>query len=85
IRQVRGDGPSASWQARSPMPGTVVSVPVGVGDAIEAGAVVAVVEAMKMEHSLRAPASGVVTAVAVAAGDQVRLDEVLVAVDQVEE
>jgi acetyl-CoA/propionyl-CoA carboxylase biotin carboxyl carrier protein len=37
---------------------------------------VVVVEAMKMEHTLRAPADGVVELL-VAAGDQVRLDQVL--------
>ena len=42
------------------MPGTVVSVPVSDGDAVEAGQVLASVEAMKMEHQLVAPLAGTV-------------------------
>ncbi|WP_448641513.1 acetyl/propionyl/methylcrotonyl-CoA carboxylase subunit alpha [Geodermatophilus sp. URMC 63] len=60
----------------SPMPGSVIAVPVTDGQAVAAGEPVVVVEAMKMEHTLRAPADGVVELL-VAAGDQVRLDQVL--------
>jgi biotin carboxyl carrier protein len=52
----------------APMPGLVVRVAVSVGERVEAGAGLVVVEAMKMENELRAPQSGVVTAVHVAAG-----------------
>jgi biotin carboxyl carrier protein len=48
---------------------------------VEAGDPLVVVEAMKMEHTLRAPAAGEVTQVRVAAGEQVRLDAELIAVD----
>ncbi len=48
---------------RSPAPAVVVSIPVAVGDEIDAGDVVAVVEAMKMETSLTAPFRGRVRAV----------------------
>ncbi|MGI9197213.1 MAG: acetyl/propionyl/methylcrotonyl-CoA carboxylase subunit alpha [Candidatus Nanopelagicales bacterium] len=71
--------------ARSPMPGSVVSVAVVEGDRVAEGDVLAVVEAMKMEHAVRAAAPGVVRTVHVAVGDQVRLDEALVAVDHPEE
>ena len=81
LRAVSGAGHTGTWQARSPMPGTVVAVPLAVGAPVAAGEVVAVVEAMKMEHSLRAPADGVVAAISVSVGDQVRLDDVLVRVD----
>ncbi len=60
----------------SPMPGSVIAVPVSDGQAVAAGDPVVVVEAMKMEHTLRAPADGVVELL-VAAGDQVALDQVL--------
>ena len=83
LRAVRDDGHSGTWHARSPMPGAIVALPVGVGDAVSAGETVVVVEAMKMEHALRAPADGVVTAVMASVGDQVRLDEVLVHVEPV--
>jgi propionyl-CoA carboxylase alpha chain len=55
----------------APMPGTVVRVAVAVGDAVEAGAPIVVLEAMKMEHVVAAPAAGVVAALAVQAGQTV--------------
>ena len=51
---------AADPEVRSPMPGTVVSVPVGDGDAVAAGQVLLSVEAMKMEHQLVAEVSGTV-------------------------
>ncbi|HEY2532853.1 MAG TPA: biotin carboxylase N-terminal domain-containing protein [Xanthobacteraceae bacterium] len=56
---------------RSPMYGKMLQVFVGVGDSVEAGQRLLVIEAMKMEHTLRAPFAGVVTQVAVVAGAQV--------------
>jgi acetyl-CoA/propionyl-CoA carboxylase biotin carboxyl carrier protein len=66
------------WVARSPMPGTVIDVGVTVGDTVDEGDALAVVEAMKMEHTVRAPGRGTVTAVATSAGGRVPLDAVLV-------
>ncbi len=66
------------WAARSPMPGAVIAVSVGVGDVVEEGAALAVVEAMKMEHTVRAPGRGTVTSVAASPGARVPLDAVLV-------
>jgi acetyl/propionyl-CoA carboxylase alpha subunit len=56
---------------RSPMPGLVLDVRAQPGDRVEAGTVLVVLEAMKMEHSLGAPWSGTVSAVAVKPGDRV--------------
>ena len=55
----------------APMPGKVLSVAVKAGDAVQKGQVLAVLEAMKMEHSITAPRDGTVGEVMVAAGDQV--------------
>ena len=55
----------------APMPGKVLEVGVEPGQRVEAGRVLMVLEAMKMEHRVQAPADGTVTAVLVAAGDQV--------------
>ena len=63
------------------MPGAVIAVDVAVGDVVEAGAPLAVVEAMKMEHTLRAPGRGSVTRVAVSPGARVALDAVLVEIE----
>jgi acetyl-CoA/propionyl-CoA carboxylase biotin carboxyl carrier protein len=75
----RGES-AAHPELRSPMPGTVVAVPVADGARVASGDTVVVVEAMKMEHRLVAPAAGTVT-VQVAPGDLVRLDQVVARVD----
>ncbi|WP_426624625.1 biotin carboxylase N-terminal domain-containing protein [Leifsonia sp. McL0607] len=72
---------AAHPEVRSPMPGTVVAVPVASGVTVAAGDTVAVVEAMKMEHRLVAPTAGVVT-VSVAPGDLVKLDQLVAVVDE---
>jgi 3-methylcrotonyl-CoA carboxylase alpha subunit len=64
----------------APMPGKVVKILVAVGDAVEAHAAVMVLEAMKMEHTVRAPAPGTVHAIHVAVGDQVDSERVLAVV-----
>jgi 3-methylcrotonyl-CoA carboxylase alpha subunit len=61
-----GDG-----AVKAPMHGRVLEVLVAAGDRVEGGQRLAVIEAMKMEHTLRAPFAGVVTEVPVAAGAQV--------------
>lgn len=63
-------------EIRSPMPGSVIAVPVTTGATVAAGAPVVIVEAMKMEHSLTAPVAGTVE-ILVAPGTQVRLDQPL--------
>jgi 3-methylcrotonyl-CoA carboxylase alpha subunit len=55
----------------APMPGRVVRVAVSTGDTVREGDVLAVLEAMKMEHRLLAARDGVVGEVSVRAGDQV--------------
>jgi acetyl-CoA/propionyl-CoA carboxylase biotin carboxyl carrier protein len=73
---------TADPEVRSPMPGTVVSVAVGNGDAVEAGQVLLSVEAMKMEHQLVAEVAGTVHT-AVKAGDLVKADQVLATIHAV--
>jgi pyruvate carboxylase subunit B len=60
------------------MPGTIVDVRVKVGDHVEAGGGILVIEAMKMENEIQAPKSGVVISVHVKKGDSVVPDETLV-------
>jgi 3-methylcrotonyl-CoA carboxylase alpha subunit len=67
-----GQGTSESGgRLTAPMPGKVISIAVKAGEAVKKGQLLAIMEAMKMEHSLNAPADGVVTEVLYAAGDQV--------------
>ncbi|WP_436776572.1 acetyl/propionyl/methylcrotonyl-CoA carboxylase subunit alpha [Yinghuangia sp. YIM S09857] len=70
-----------SGSLTAPMPGVVVRVLVSVGETVAAGQPVAVLEAMKMEHTLRSPADGVVTQLLVVEGAQVDDGAVLVVVD----
>ncbi len=69
---------------RSPAPAVVVSIPVAVGDEVDAGGVVAVVEAMKMETSLTAPFRGRVRAVLAGTNVLVAAQAPLVALEPLE-
>ena len=62
----------------APMPGRVTALAVAEGDAVEEGARLAVMEAMKMEHVLRAPRAGTVAEIGADAGDQVEAGALLV-------
>jgi acetyl-CoA/propionyl-CoA carboxylase biotin carboxyl carrier protein len=62
---------------RSPMPGTVLAVKAAAGDRVSSGQPLVIVEAMKMEHTVRAPVDGVVAELTVVPGQQVGLDETL--------
>jgi propionyl-CoA carboxylase alpha chain len=64
----------------APMPASVVRVEVDEGVAVPAGTPIVVLEAMKMEHTVRAPVDGVVTAILVAAGQQIDSGQVLAVV-----
>jgi 3-methylcrotonyl-CoA carboxylase alpha subunit len=55
----------------APMPGKLVSFAVKAGDAVKAGQTLAVMEAMKMEHTIAAPKDGIVSEILYAPGDQV--------------
>jgi len=70
------DEHSGDAELTSPMPGSVVAVGVQDGQPVDAGTVVATVEAMKMEHALAAPVDGVVELL-VAVGDQVKVGQPL--------
>jgi propionyl-CoA carboxylase alpha chain len=70
----------ASGSLLAPMPGTVVSVLVEAGQQVEAGQPVLVLEAMKMQHTVRAPGPGTVTEIDVRPGAQVAAGEVLAVV-----
>ena len=69
--------PDTSNLLLCPMPGVVVSVLVEEGQTVEDGQALAVVEAMKMENTLRAESKCVVAKINAAAGDNLAVDEVI--------
>ncbi|MEU9477327.1 biotin carboxylase N-terminal domain-containing protein [Streptomyces sp. NPDC048191] len=75
------DGAAGGDAVTSPMPGTVVQLPVAVGDLVQQGDTVAIVEAMKMENRILAPVSGVVEEIRCALADIVSADQVLVVIE----
>ncbi len=66
-----GESAAEGGRLTAPMPGKVVSFAVKSGDAVTKGQPLAVMEAMKMEHTIAAPADGVVQELLYAPGDQV--------------
>ena len=70
---VAGDGE----KVLAPMPGTVLGVKVNVGDAVKAGDVMIVLEAMKMENDIVAPCDGTVKQILVQKTSTVNTDDVL--------
>ena len=71
-------GPTGPAPIIAPMPGLIVRVNVSVGDRVEAGQGLVVMEAMKMENELRAIAAGTVKSVAVSPGTAVEKGALLV-------
>ncbi len=77
-------GPPGTTALPAPMQGRVVALSVAVGDAVAAGAQVAVLEAMKMEHLVTADAAGYVRAVVAVVGDNVAPGQPLVFIEPAE-
>ena len=73
--------PAHAGHLSAPMSGTIVAVHVSVGEAVERGAPLLVLEAMKMEHTIAAPAAGKVSAIHFRTGDQVREGADLIEID----
>ena len=74
----RGKAPSSGGVVRAPMPGLVVRVEVAVGQQVETGAGLVVVEAMKMENVLRAIQDGTVKTLHAKAGDSLKVDQKII-------
>ena len=87
--ETAGEAPAAADTAnvntnnaiKAPLPGTIVEVKVAVGDEVQAGDVVVVLEAMKMANNLEAEKSGKVTAILVQQGQSVMEDDALVVIE----
>ncbi len=66
----------------APMPGSVIELRCAVGDTVDAGQVLVVLEAMKMEHHITAPFAGTVTVLPIAVGDQVENGALLLTIEE---
>ena len=73
---VAGDGEVVA----SPMPGTILDIKVNVGDTVASGAVLLILEAMKMENEIMAPVAGTVKSITVSKGASVNSGDVLVVI-----
>ena len=80
IRELSGAsaGPSGPAPLKAPMPGLIVRVNVQVGDTVQAGQGLVVMEAMKMENELRAQAAGKVRSIIVSPGTAVEKGALLI-------
>ena len=73
-----GGGPA---DVVAPMPGSILTVHVSAGAAVEAGDPIVTLEAMKMEHAVVAPVAGVVAELPARAGDQVTRGQLLAVIE----
>ena len=72
--------PAAGNALKAPLPGTITSINVKVGDTVAVGDVVIVLEAMKMQNNIEAEYAGTVTAINVTPGDSVMEGSVLLTI-----
>ncbi len=72
---------AAGHQVKSPLPGTILSVNIKVGDSVKASDTVVVLEAMKMENAIHAGRDGVVASINVNPGDSVLEGASLITID----
>lgn len=70
-------GTAGSTKIESPMPGTILSINVNVGDTVEAGQAIIILEAMKMENEIVAPKAGKITSVNTTKGSSVNSGDLL--------
>ena len=79
-----GEENAAVGSLKSPMPGQVVAFKVAIGDTVKKGEPLAVIEAMKIEHTITAPTDGVVAELLFGAGDLVADGDELLRIDSQE-
>lgn len=70
-------GETGAVEITTPLQGTVVRIPVKVGDSVKQGQSVCVIETLKMENDVPAPKDGVIASILVHSGDSVKTDAVI--------
>ena len=76
--RIAPSAPSSGYAVKCPLPGTVLSVKVQVGDKVASGQTLVVLEAMKMENNIDSDRAGVVKSIKVNRGDSVLEGDVLI-------
>ena len=84
-RSAAGSSNDPPGKISTPLAGVLIEARVAVGDTIEAGEAVIVIEAMKMQNEIQAPLPGTVTAIHFAAGARVEKGEVVLEYDVTED
>ncbi|MDG5800330.1 biotin/lipoyl-binding protein [Marinilabiliaceae bacterium ANBcel2] len=69
---------SAGIQVKAPLPGSIIKINVNVGDTVNKGDTLLIMDAMKMENAIQAEKAGTVKSIKVKAGDNVMQDAVLI-------
>lgn len=72
---------TGSRSVKAPLPGTIREICVAVGDKVQEGQKVIILEAMKMENNIDADVAGTVTAINVSVGDNVMADDVMITIE----
>ncbi len=85
MAQRRGGLTAGSGEVHAPMPGLIVAVPVAVGQAVEAGETVVILESMKMQNELKAPIAGVIESVSCETAQTVDKNALLIMIKPIEE
>ena len=78
----KGTGKIKSGEVLSPMPGKVIKLLKNKGETVKAGETVLVMEAMKMEYTLKADVAGIIELLSCQVGDQVPLGRLLVKIQE---
>ncbi|MFO7611651.1 MAG: biotin/lipoyl-containing protein [Clostridia bacterium] len=73
----KAQGAVGNIKINAPMPGTILGVKVSVGEKVEKGQTLLVLEAMKMENEIAAPEAGTVSSINVEAGNSVESGQLL--------